>query len=246
AVALAIALSLVEESVPLVRDLPLRVVRNRTELPFVLGDAPCIFSNHYQREVTQHGVLGITSQGLIVAMPLDDRTYVLAADPGTYRLRADGTLIDLDDPADVVALNALQAYAAERCLYFARDDHAPYAQEVLESFVPAESELRAGFQVLERVQNARDDPDGSSAFRVMAGNPRTARGDLMMVFERQLSATLDLSFMDTREFEGFAAAYGPRCRSMAEEFDGRGQAYPQGPLPMEELVRDVEEQLEIW
>lgn len=246
AIALGIALSTVEESVPYTQDLALKVVRNMTVLPLLLGDTPCVFSNHYQRGVTQHGVLGLTSQGLIIAMPLNDRTYIIAADTGAYSFLAGGLVVDLDNPTDVTTLNSLQAYAAERCIYFARDDHAAYAGEVLDSFVPSDSESRAGFHMLEQVREAGHAPAGSTAFRVIAGNPRTAHGDLMMVFERQLPATLDLSFVETRKFNGIVAAYGPRCRSIAERFDGIGQPHPSGPLPMEQLVRDVEEQLEIW
>jgi hypothetical protein len=67
-----------------------------------------------------------------------------------------------------------------------------------------------------------------------------------MIFERQLPETIDLSFIDTVGFEGVAEAYGPRCRSMVEEFDLANRQLPTEPIGIEELVRNVEAQLETW
>ena len=237
---------MVEGATPLARDLPIRVVRNRTELPFLLGDAPCVFSNHYQRDVVEHGVTGLAAQGLMIAMPLDPSTYLLAADPGTYKFHQSGSVIDLEDRSDVVQMNRLQALAAEQCLYFAHGGHAAHAREMLDSSPVSDSEARGGFQVMERVQQGDATSDGAAMFRPVEGNQVAAHGDLLMIFERQLPLTLDLSVIDTREFEGIAAAYGPRCRSMVEEFDEAHRSEPSGPLRIEELVRDVEAQLETW
>lgn len=246
AFALQLALAAVEETTPLAMDLTIRVVRNQTGVPFLLGDAPCIYSNNYQREVTSHGVLGVTSQGLMITMPLDSTTCLIVADPEKYKFHQRGTVVDLEDEPDVLRLNRLQAFASEECLYFANPGGAAIARDALDTCPESESSQRGGFQVLERVESGESKPRGTETFRPVQGNQIVARGELLMIFQRQLPETLDLSLFDTLELERPAKAYGPRIRSLVEEYEDANLSLPTGPVSIDELVRNVEAQLEVW
>lgn len=247
AFALQAALSTVHDLTPLAQDLVLRVLRNRTSTPFLLGTAPSVYSNHYQREVTAHGVLGITSQGLMVAMPLNATTYLIAYDPGKYRFRGSARVVDIDLPDDVMRLNRLQAFATGECLYFAQAAHAEDAVMILSSCPQCQDYGRGGFQLLTEVEGEESSSDSPKrTYRPIAVGEDDARGDIIMMFERQLPETLELSVFETADFEGIAAAYPPRCQHLVDRFEPRDLPGYGKPTGIDQLVELVESQMETW
>lgn len=101
-----------------ISDLVLLILHNRTDRPFILGDAPCVFSNYYMRRIRGMGVVGLLSPGLMVVLPIDTRTQVLLYDSAVYEPSTVSRSFDIRRPSDVHVLNAQQIHAAEENIYF--------------------------------------------------------------------------------------------------------------------------------
>ena len=59
--------------VKIIRDLRLLILCNQTNDPFVLGDTPCILSNRYMSDISEHGVLGYATRGLMISLPITNQ-----------------------------------------------------------------------------------------------------------------------------------------------------------------------------
>ena len=59
--------------VKIIRDLRLLILCNQTNDPFVLGDTPCILSNRYMSDISEHGVLGYATLGLMISLPITNQ-----------------------------------------------------------------------------------------------------------------------------------------------------------------------------
>jgi hypothetical protein len=117
------------DSVPYIMDLELRFLINKTELPFVFGDAPVVLLNPYLKEITSRGVLGLTTPGLLISWPLDSQTSVLLIDKHRYR----GPVLDqkcycVIRKSDVSQLNALQVRHSDQAIFFECSQHASYVE----------------------------------------------------------------------------------------------------------------------
>ncbi len=127
----ALAMSKALRSAPLLLDLGLRLLRNRSDFPFIFGDAPVIFANPSLAKIHSRGVLGLTSPGLIVLWPLDSRTMLLLLDEAAYEGEViEGEVIDVVNRGDVSQLNALQLHHSEGVVYFGSSDAAPYVERL--------------------------------------------------------------------------------------------------------------------
>ena len=214
---------------PFVADLRLLILHNQTDFPLVLGDAACLFCNQYMRDVDYVGVLGLSTRGLMITMPIDSRSAVLLFDKAVYRAaRYEYDRVDLADPHDVEMLNALQVYGAQHCIYFADSSLSPRMQDFVVDRPPNRDDHRASFDVL----RPAGPMDGQSS-----------RSELLHTFERQLPVCLDLSFITTRARPPKLNIESPRRLKL---FDNAEQNYaPHGlqPLGIDELVRWVESEL---
>lgn len=217
------------EGVPLTMDLGLHLLRNRTDRPFLLGDSPCVSSNHYKREITGIGVAGLASRGLMIAMPLDTRTSLMMLDTAVYHPSLP-PIVDVENVEDVEELNLLQVLEAVDCVYFARTQDAEYARE----FVVAHPKLAN---------------DGVGGFGVIPGAETGGvhpLGDLMHVYEPPAPATLDLSFIRTDDLRDSENLAEPRCGELCEQYSAGGQGAEVGAyMPINELVEWVKPRLTV-
>ncbi|HEY4084151.1 MAG TPA: DUF4238 domain-containing protein [Burkholderiaceae bacterium] len=119
----------VEQS-PALRDLTPVVLVNKTNRPFIFGDAPVVFYNAYYRDVQLRGVLGLDTPGLMVFFPLSATKCLALLDTGCYRVREGrDNQLAVRDLGDVLALNKLQIHAASSCVYFSDTKFAAYVTE---------------------------------------------------------------------------------------------------------------------
>lgn len=200
--AVALGIQSAIETVPLTMDLSLHLLRNQTALPFVLGDSPCVFSNHYKRDITDLGVSGVVSRGLMIAMPIDPRTQVLLLDSAVYH-PALPPVFDLEDPKDVETLNVLQVYESMDCVYFASMEDVDYVRETVLSHPAPPADGVGGFGVV----NATD-----------ALGTRLA-GELTHIYEPAPPVTLNLSFLTTDQRPASENLIEPRSRELLAKFD---------------------------
>jgi hypothetical protein len=154
---------------------------NKTNRPFIFGDAPAVFYNSYCREVEHTGVLGFQQSGLQVFLPLGPDRLLALIDPATYRLRRlRGSLISITNLSDVAGLNKLQIHNASSAVYFADFRYARYVHALWQ-----QEQHRLSDHVGQVVEVPALDEHGNPT-----GN------DILHAFEPQLPMRLSLSFIE--------------------------------------------------
>lgn len=112
-------------------DLQPYMLINKTNRPFVFGDAPVIFTNPYQRKITHHGVLGAKTPGLLVYYPLTSESAVLLVDTSVYKVKKrKGSIVRVSSHRDIVSLNKLQIHNATNAVYFSEFKYSSYVEEL--------------------------------------------------------------------------------------------------------------------
>jgi hypothetical protein len=190
------------ESVLLISDMDIHVLRNHTDYPFVFSDAPVVFYNTYLRDVTNRGVLGLQTPGLQIFMPLDSRTLLMLSDGAVYSgPYKSATVYDVLNRSDVSQLNALQLHHSLNAVYFADEKAAGYVSDLWrankQSIVPP----RAAFRVREDL--------------LIDGEP--AGGSVYHTYEPQLNYPLSLSFVDCAPLKESGYRFSYRNWELVEE-----------------------------
>ena len=169
------------ESAAYLHDLTPMLLINKTNRPFVFGDAPVVLYNAFLKGVKLRGVLGLNTPGLLVFFPLTSRLTLALVDPSRYAIkRMRDNVVRVDNFRDVAALNKLQIHAAASCVYFDDFKLAPYVHELWRQ------ESR---QLKAHAGNVVEAPGFSSE----SGEPI---GDIVHGFERQLPYDLFLTFLE--------------------------------------------------
>ena len=159
--------------------LPLMLI-NKTNRPFVFGDAPVVFYNSLYRNVRHRGVLGLSTPGLLVIFPLSSSQCLMLVDSARYQiLRARNNRISVREFRDVAALNKLQLHAASSCVYFGDFQYAKYISE------------------LWRQEQRRFRPHAGIVIEAPSFDADTGEplGDIVHGFEPQLPVSFSLSFL---------------------------------------------------
>jgi len=232
-ISLMFSLQIAARTAAAISDLLLLILRNHTSTPFIMGDAPCVFSNHYMRAIRDSGVLGFMTPGLMAVLPLDSRTQVLLYDAAVYTPDySSAGCIDIIRIADVSLLNSLQIHSAEENVYF--------------SDVNADTCVRAMLSAHPRIL-----PDHRGGFIIhgpgkilIDGVPST--GEVLHIFEPQLPITLDLSFMSTDSLPPNENPNRPRDPALARQIEQTlGMPSKATPIGMGEFARWVESEIYI-
>lgn len=98
-------------------DLPMKLLTNRSALPFITSDSPVTRFNPWSHRWRYSGGQGLASRGLMISLPLNPSQLLLLADISVYSMGS-SERIALRSHKDVIALNLLQALAAEQNLYY--------------------------------------------------------------------------------------------------------------------------------
>lgn len=161
-------------------DLRPLVLVNKTNRPFIFGDAPVVFYNAACFDVKLRGVLGMAAFGLLVFMPLDAGKCLMLFDETAYDIRGarDGR-IAVREFADVVSLNKLQLHAASDCVYYDRESWGPYVHALWS-------------QESRRLSSHKGKVVQAPGFDAETGE---ALGDIVHSFNPQLPIRLRLSFL---------------------------------------------------
>ena len=192
------------ESVPLISDLEMLLLRNRTDYPFIFGDAPVIHYNTWARDVKDRGVLGTQCPGLQIFYPLDSGTCLVLFDPKKYSGPFGPYLqYDIHQRSDVSSINALQLYHSSRSIYFGPADCTDYVQQLWgvhkDSLVAPRTEYN------------------SDANFWVDGKP--PEGKLMHSFEPQLAYELNLSFFECNPVSRRDYTFCHRSPDLVAELD---------------------------
>ena len=188
------------ESVGYLRDLTPMMLINKTNRPFVFGDAPVVFYNAFLKDVKLRGVLGFDTPGLLVFFPLTTRLTLALVDPRNYAIkRMRDNVIKVDNFRDIAALNKLQIHAASSCVYFDDFKFAAYASELWRQ---ENQQLKA--HATEVVQ--------APGFSSESGEPI---GDIMHGFQSQLPYDLSLTFLEHDVIGDNGYRFSRRSRAFA-------------------------------
>ena len=120
----------IECSESLVDLLPI-VLHNRTNRPFIFGDAPVVFVNPLMKQVKLRGVLGAQTPGLIVLYPLGPKHCVMLIDEGAYKIKKRrSSIVFIRELRDVAVLNKMQIHNAVSAIYYSDFQFSRYVQEI--------------------------------------------------------------------------------------------------------------------
>lgn len=118
------AMQVFADTMRMVDDLKLCLVRNKTALAFVTSDNPAILTNrlYLQSPRTRGRGFGVRHAGAMIAMPLSPQLCCILYDGDVYTIGHSGGWIDADKASDVAALNDHQYLNCAANIYF-RDWH---------------------------------------------------------------------------------------------------------------------------
>lgn len=173
------ALQPAAECLDLALDLAVKLLCNRTRLPFVLSDHPAVFYNQFLEPRKRVGSnTGITAKGLQLFLPIGPRHLLLFYDRDVYTVggrRLTSRRVEVTSESDIEGMNLLQAVSAGDCLYHNGE------------LRPGEIERLAGraakFRATEKASTIRYEP-ASGDFR--------NDGVLIRLFEPDVRTRLDL------------------------------------------------------
>ncbi|MGR4865081.1 DUF4238 domain-containing protein [Caulobacter sp. LARHSG274] len=108
------------DTMSIVDDLQLCLVRNRSNTPFITSDNPAVLTNrwHHSDERTQGRSFGAKTAGAIFVMPLSPSLLALLFDPDVYAVAQRRGVVDLIHNVDARALNQHQVLNCAANLYF--------------------------------------------------------------------------------------------------------------------------------
>jgi hypothetical protein len=118
--AVQLAMRMFADSMHLVEDLKLCLVRNRTPWPFVTSDDPAVMTNrwHFEEARAKYKTPGLMAAGLLFYLPLSPRVACIAYDGDVYSIPHENGWAEVRHERDVLAFNELQTLNAAANLYF--------------------------------------------------------------------------------------------------------------------------------
>lgn len=122
-----------KDTMRIVDDLTLCIVRNRTGLPFFTSDDPAVLTNrlHIQRPRKGRPSFGVKTAGAIFFLPLSPSLCAILYDGAVYSSGHSAHWIEIDRQGDIEALNAHQILGCCANVYFREwDDRDKIATQV--------------------------------------------------------------------------------------------------------------------
>jgi hypothetical protein len=109
-----------KDTMRIVDDLKLCIVRNRTDLPFFTSDDPSILTNrlYIQRPRNGRPSFGVKAAGAIFFLPLSPSLFAILYDGAVYTSSHRAHWIDINRHQDIEALNAHQVLGCWANVYF--------------------------------------------------------------------------------------------------------------------------------
>lgn len=115
----AIEMKLALENSTYLNDLYPVLLNNKTEIPFIFCDNPVVLINPYLKNVTSRGVLGYSTPGIIIILPICDDLTLMLIDKRRYTIfDCESNIITLKNLNDVMSLNKLQIHNSSNAIYF--------------------------------------------------------------------------------------------------------------------------------
>ena len=196
------------QSVELIADLKLIVLKNFTQFPFIFSDSPVVFYNTYYRRITNRGVLGLQTPGLQIFFPLSPTIVLMLVDPSVYEIATTTPgCTHVVHPCDVSQLNALQLHHNSNAVYFKSAQDEGYVNKLWRTHNP-------------NVQSV------ASIFRRLSESNLVCRGvadasQVLHTFEPQVNHELSLSFIRCNQVNPDDYQFSRRDPEFVKEYQKR-------------------------
>ena len=102
---------------PLLHDLGMVLLENKTQMDFIFSDNPVVFFNSFFNEKTWQGTQGIASTGLQIYFPLNSKFALFIFDPNFYEF-PNKEIVKIRNESDIQRLNGLQIIYCNKNIYF--------------------------------------------------------------------------------------------------------------------------------
>lgn len=99
---------------PLLYDLSMILLENKTSIDFIFSDNPVVFFNSFFNEKTEQGTQGIASTGLQIYFPINSKFALFIFDPNFYEIKN----VKIKNELDIQRLNGLQMIYCNENIYF--------------------------------------------------------------------------------------------------------------------------------
>jgi len=139
----------------LLEDLRMKVLRNISDLEFIIGDAPVVLHNQWCRRLRGWGSLGLACSGLQLLFPVSPEHLILLYDPDTYDVEGATEIVSVSDDEEVHRLNYLQFAAADKAVFYRSAAMAPRVAEIPASVREDRLGVRASRFVSEADENSQ-------------------------------------------------------------------------------------------
>lgn len=142
--AVQIAMRVFADSMHLVADLKVVLIRNRTGVPFVTSDDPAVLTNrwHLHNSKRLDRTFGLQSAGNILLLPISPRVLCIAYDGDVHSVGHFRGWADLKDTVDVDAFNQHQYLNCRANIFFEDAAHGPLVHEAFSKVVRLRPSVR--------------------------------------------------------------------------------------------------------
>jgi hypothetical protein len=131
------SLQMCAQSQPLVTDLKVRIIENKTEVEFVTSDDPAVSTSKWMSQRKGAEGFGVMSSGFLLMMPLTPKLAVFCYDGLVYTVPSlVGGRILIKKSADAEALNELHYLKSAANIYFSTWDFGDHVRERFEKARP--------------------------------------------------------------------------------------------------------------
>lgn len=165
--AVQMAMRAFAESIRILQDMKVCLIKNRTDIPFFTSDDPAVLTNRWYLEMpaANRRAFGLGSAGDILLLPLSPRVLCLGYDGDVYSVPNDGGWVEVRRDADVEAFNEHQFLNCRANVFVKDSAHAGVVHKSFLRAVPGRPETR------HRINYAVLDEEGEGYKRYRAVNP---------------------------------------------------------------------------
>ena len=138
------AMRVFAQSLNVVADLKVCLVKNKTSVPFVTSDDPAILTNRWQllSKRTKGHSFGLNSAGDILLLPLSPQVLCVAYDGDVYSMPHRNGWADVRHHRDVEAFNQHQYLNCRANIFFQDETHGSLVHEQFDRAIPNRPEKR--------------------------------------------------------------------------------------------------------
>ncbi|WP_372437525.1 DUF4238 domain-containing protein [Pseudomonas chlororaphis subsp. aureofaciens] len=129
--AVQVAMHAFAESMSLVDDLKVCLIKNKTNVPFITSDDPAILTNRWYIETkkTRGMSFGMRDAGALLLLPLTPDIYFICYDQSLYNISSSNGWLNLRNKADVETLNELQVLHCRANIFLQHENYAGSLQD---------------------------------------------------------------------------------------------------------------------